>query len=321
MRVDENALVLYIPLLFNCIMTIRSKGGLVPGEQPEKGAAAPGVLSRKEPDVSVQKARRQTSAAALDAVEIVDREAEIKVLLYELYDKVNIDLVFGRADVDEGVRRESVAAKRRMLLVRYILSLLRLGADERTLAKAVVLWHGQKDQASVHEHMRSAGWLKTFQTPEGVTAFVSKLDPFAAFSASAGFRHATKAQWGVVGDSTEKLEYARRNGISKVYGLYQKIHDYVAEDFEHTGSRKWLIERTARELEDLGRSYRGLHGKTDIVPSWVFHEVAAALLYVWKSGYVNVVKDNVVEFVARRVMEGAGKGKFESVLRIMESRD
>lgn len=239
------------------------------------------------------------------------------MLLFELYDKVNIDLVFEKDDIEAGVRRETVASKRRMLLVRYLLSLLRLEADERTLAKAIVLWHGQKDQSMVDVHMRSAGWLKTYPTEEGVTAFVSKLDPFAAFSASDGFRYATKAQWGTVGDSPEKLEYARRNGISRIYGIYGKIHDYVAEDYESTGSRKWLMERTARELEDLGSAYRGLYEKTEVVPVRVFSQVAAVLLYVWKSGYVNVVKDNVVEYVAKRVLQGAGQGEFEPVLRVM----
>ena len=302
-------------------MAIRLNDRLEAGEQPGEGVARPGVGSGGEPDASVQKGRSLTAAAALDAVEVVDRQQEIKALLYELYDKVNIDLVFGKDDVDAGVRRETVAAKRRMMLVRYLLSLLRLEADERTLSKAIVLWDGKNDWEVVKEHMRSATWLKEFPTQEGVTAFVSKLDPFAAFSASAAFRHATKAQWGTTGDSPEKLEYARRSGISEVYGLYGKIHDYVAEDFENSGSRKWLIERTARELEDLGCVYRGLFEKSPGVPDMVFREVAAALLYVWKSGYVNVVKDNIVKFVSRRVMAGAGKGEFETVLRAMGSPD
>lgn len=302
-------------------MSIRSKERYAGGEQSENGVVRSGGMSRRRADASVQKGRNRTSAQIHAAVEIVDREEEIKVLLYELYDKVNIDIIFEKEDVDAEVRRETVASARRMLLVRYLLSLLRLDADEKTLSKAIVLWHGQKDQSLVDVYMRSAGWLKIYPTQEGVEAFVSKLDPFAAFSASDGFRSATKAQWGIVGDSPERREFARRNGISKVYGLYGKIHDYVAEDSECNGSRKWLMERTALELEELGRTYRGLYEKNDIVPERVFNRVAAVLLYVWKSGYVNVVNDNVVEYVTKQVLRGAGKGEFDIILRSMGSPD
>lgn len=282
----------------------------VPGSpfQRESGKA------RIRPEIT--DARTETAAAVGNAVEALDPQAEIKGLLCEMYDKVNISVLLHKEQQVRGIQTPvAFKLERLRMLKRFLLELRGLGASQKDYAKFLAMWQGDIDPKNMEEYQTSARDVKVaFDLQLDLDAVLKELDPMKVLSAPEDFATATKAQWGTYREDQRGIEFSIIRGFPMTYALYMKIMDYVAFDPDHRVQPGRSVVRSARELAELAALYRG-YGHDGYMTSGLFEKVAAVFLHLYKSSFVKTFNDQYVRKICRMILEGATEQQFLSEIR------
>ncbi len=260
--------------------------------------------------------RTETAVAVGEAVEAFAPQAEIKGLLCEMYDKVNVAVLLYKEQQDRGIDTPvAFKLERLKMLKRFLRELHELGATQHDYAKFFAMWNGDIDPKNLGEYQASARDVKVaFELQLDLDPILQELDPMKALSAPEDFANAAKAQWGTYREDKRNIDFSIRRGFPMTYGLYMKIMDYVALDPEHAVHPGRLAARGARELADLSALYKG-YGHDGYMTSGLFEKVAAIFLHLYKSSFVNAFNDQYIRKICRMILEGATEGQFLSEIR------
>lgn len=270
-----------------------------------------GRLEKKQDRPEIARTRSETGQAAREAAETLDSSKEIKGLLCEMYDKVNIAVFLYREQQDRGIHTPvAFQLERSKMLQRYLYELYDLGADQKDYAKFLAMWQGDIDPKNLDEYDGAARDLRIALDHElNPDPVIREIDPMKILSAPEEFALATKARWGTYREDKQGIEFSIRNGFPMTFGVYTKIMDFVAFDPEHEVHPGRLVQRSARELADLSSLYRG-YGNDGYMTSGLFEKVAAVFLHMYKSSFVNAFNDQYLRKICRMILEGATERQF-----------
>lgn len=304
--------------------TIRFKSGeVVAGTDVPKGA---------EYKASAQPFAQVRSAIASGAAEVLDEEARKKALFYELYDKVNIaQLLFKKRagsvasrDLKVGFA-ESYYEERVRMVVRYVRYLQELGAGPRDYAKALAIWSGGLSDEVVQEMMPYAELISMQGDLSDMQLFSIIRDAQPPVNVSGvewenvNFGEQSKDQTPAK-DKRSRAAQSHQDDLNARFGrlnvanVYDLIKDFAPYFDDGAIDGKGLLDRSVDELFEMNeKSSQLINGVT---PDF-FRKVAAVLLKICGSSYINFVRDVQVSTFALDIAKGATKSQIKQGLALL----
>lgn len=272
------------------------------------------------------------SAIASSTTEVLDEDVRRKALFYELYDKVNIaNLLFVKRaksvkspDIAAGFV-ESYNEERVRMMARYIRYLQGMGGGTSDYAKALAIWRGGLSHEVVQDMMPYAelismaddisevqlvSIIQNAQVPVGVSGVQWE---------SADFGQQSKDQTPSK-DKRSQAAQSHHDDLNKRFGrlsvakVYDLIKDFAPYSDDGVIDGRGLLDRSVDELFEIDEKHsQFVNGMTEDF----FRKVAAILLKICGSAYINFLRDGDVRSLALFIAKDAKKDEIRKRLALL----